>query len=285
MRKALVVLLSLALAGPALAGPLQFAPEAAQGLSPEEQRAEAEKHLQNEPPDLVQARLWLESAAENGSIEAMGAVGWLYEQGLGVEPDPERALQYYADAYAAGENEYGMRLGWMYIQGFGVDPDRTRGEQWFRRVIEERDDSQARLALASVLITDAMANSQPDPAPEAIALLARALEDGISMAAYYLARIYMDGLGTVAADPARAVHFTQLGAEAGHPQMQTWMAILHGRGEVLALDLVEALKWASLAASGGDPNGEQIRRELEARLERDELTEARRRALQWISEQ
>ena len=284
MRTAIILLMWLALAGTVSADPQAFAPELASGMSAEAQRQEAEKHLQNEPPDLEAARPWLESAAENGSVEAMGAVGWLYEQGLGVEPDSDRAVAFYEDAYEAGENEYGIRIGWMYIQGFGMDPDPEQGEAWFRRVIEERDDNQARLALASVLIAEAAKNVQPDRAPEAIELLTKALEDDMPVAAYYLARLYMDGLGTVPADPERAVHFTKIGAEAGHPQMQGWLAMLHGRGEGMPQDLIEAHKWASLSAAGGDPVGEQIRRELASQLDRESLMEARRRALDWLSQ-
>ncbi|AGA32945.1 Sel1 domain protein repeat-containing protein [Thioalkalivibrio nitratireducens DSM 14787] len=282
MRTVLPILFLLVLSVPAAAAPKPHSPELAATMDAEEQRLEAERHLQRNPPDLNEARQWLETAAENGSVEAMGAAGWLYEQGLGVEPDPDRAMSYYRQAYEAGDNEYGLRLGWMYIQGHGVEPDRAQGDAWFRRVIAERDDSKARLALASVLIADASANVQPDPAPEARDLLARALDDGIAGAAYYLARIYMDGLGSIGRDRARAIHYARIGAEGGHPELQNWLAVLHARGEGVPLDLVEAYKWASLAAAGGDPSGERVRRELEPRMERESIEEARRRALEWL---
>lgn len=283
MHPILTFLLFFALASPAVASPQPFSQELAEPMGAEDRRLEAEKHLQHSPPDLTEARQWLESAAAAGSVEAMGAVGWLYEQGLGVDPDPQRALEHYRKAYEAGENEYGLRIGWMHIQGHGIEPDRSRGEGWFRRVIEERDDSNARLALASILVADAMANTQPDSAPEARDLLLRALNDGIESAAYYLARLYMDGLGSIPPDRARAIHYARIGAEAGQPQMQVWLAVLHGRGDGVPLDLVEAYKWASLAAAGGDPSGEQIRQELEGRMDRSGIEEARRRALQWLS--
>jgi uncharacterized protein len=271
-------------AGAASAAPAPFSPEAAAELEAEEQRLEAEKHLQQEPPDLVEARRWLEAAADSGSVEAMGAVGWLYEQGLGVEPDAAKALEYYNRAYDAGENEYGLRIGWMYIQGLGVEPDRTAGEEWFRRVIEERDDSAGRLALASLMVSDAMTNLRPERGMEARDLLVQALEDGVTEAAFYLAQMYREGVGNLPPDPTRAVHYTRIGAEAGLPQMQAWLAMLHARGELVPPDLIEAHKWATLAASGGSQAGEQLRHEIAMRLSEGELTEARRRALQWINE-
>jgi len=253
-------------------------------MSAEEQRLEAGRHLQMAQPDLVEARRWLEAAAGGGSVEAMGAAGWLYQQGLGVEPDADRALDYYTQAYEAGEDEYGLRIAWMHVQGLGMEPDRIQGEEWFRRVIDERDNSAARLALATLLVSDAMSSLRPDRAAEARDLLTRALDDGMEEAAYYLARMHIEGVGNVPADRGLAARYTRMGAEAGNPQMQGWMAVLHARGEGVPMDLVEAHKWASLAASGGDATGEQLRRELGARLERTELHEARRRALLWINE-
>ncbi len=285
MRAAAFLFLAFLWVDPVVAAPEPFSPEHAAELGAEEQRLLAEQHLAQDPPDLIEARRWLEHAAENGSVEAMGAAGWLYEQGLGVEPDASRALAYYTQAYEAGENEYGIRLGWMYIQGRGLDPDRVRGEEWFRRVIEERNDSRARLALASVLISDAMASLRPERASEASDLLDRALQDGIIEAAYYLARIHSDGLGNLPTSPGRAAHYVRIGAEAGIPEMQGWMAFLHARGDTVPLDIVEAHKWASLAASGGDPTGERLRQDLASRMEQAELLESRRRAMQWLEQQ
>ncbi len=285
MHWAILFLSVFLVTGAASASPVPFSPEAATELEAEEQRLEAEKHLQREPPDLVEARRWLEAAAESGSVEAMGAVGWLYEQGLGVEPDAEKALEYYTSAYEAGENEYALRIGWMYIQGIGVEPDRVAGEEWFRRVIEERDDSAARLALASLMVSDAMTNLRPERGTQARDLLVQALEDGVTEAAFYLAQMYMEGVGNLAADPAGAVHYTQIGADAGVPEMQAWMAMLYARGELVPLDLVEAHKWATLAASGGNQAGEQLRHEIATHLSAAELVDARRRALQWMNEQ
>lgn len=284
MHWAIPFLAFLFVAGGASAGPLPFSPEASAELDAEEQRLEAERHLQLEPPDLVEARRWLEAAAENGSVEAMGAVGWLYEQGLGVEPDADKALGYYANAYESGENEYGLRIGWMFIQGMGLEPDQAAGEAWFRRVIEERNDSAGRLALASVMVSDATTNVRPERGTQARDLLVEALQDGVTEAAFYLAQIYMEGVGNLAADPAGAVHYTRIGAEAGIPEMQAWLATLHAQGEQVARDLIEAHKWATLAASGGHPSGEQMRREIANHLTERELAEARRRALEWINE-
>ncbi len=277
-------------AAPSAAAPAPYSAEQAEGMSAEARRLAAQRHLELTPPDLVEARLWLESAAAEGSVEAMGAVGWLYEQGLGVEPDAEQALRYFTQAYDAGENEYGLRIAWMHIQGRGVEPDRDLGEAWFQRVIDERDDHEARLALgsllvmdASLVVTDAHSPTSPDRVAEARDLLVHAVENGMVAAAYYLARIYREGLGSVAANPMQDLYYTRLGAEAGHPQMQAWLAHFHAVGNGVPLDAIEAYKWASLAAAGGDATSEPLRQNLESQLNPAELTEARRRALLWLN--
>lgn len=265
--------------------PVPFSPERAEGMTPEQQMRAAQRHLEQMPPDLVEARLWLEQAAAQGSTEAMGNVGWLYEQGLGVEANPQRAMQYYQQAYQAGENEFGLRIAWMYIHGVGMNPDRNQGEQWFRRIIQERNDSSARLALATILIDDAVNQSRErDPAPEARDLLVRALDDGVLEAAYYLTRMYSQGLGSVQQDRRAVVHYTVIGAQAGHPEMQTWLAALHLRGEGVERDIIAAYKWASLASAAGDSSGERLRRDLEQQLDTADIAQGRQRALRWLEE-
>lgn len=259
-----------------------FSAESAEGLSPDEQREQGELFLAADPPDLRQARLWLEAAASGGSVDALAAMGWFFEQGLDVEADVEQAIVYYAAAYAAGATEYGLRLGWIFIRGAGVDVDRSQGEGWFRRVIEERQDPDAKIALASILAADAIAGVAPDSAFEARELLVQALNSGRFEAVRELAGMHINGLGSIQPDPDQAAYYTQLGAEAGDPEMQGWLATMFANGDGVRLDAVEAHRWAALAASGGDAFGNQVRMQLERELNREQLIESKHRALAWL---
>ena len=267
---------------PVVIAQVPFSDEAAAQLSSDEQREQAERFLAGDPPDLRQARLWLESAANDGSADALAAMGWFFEQGLDVEVDMQRAMAYYAAAYEAGATEYGLRLGWMLIRGAGVEVDREQGEVWFRRVIEDRQDPDAKLALASLLTSDAIAGVSPDSAFEAREWLVQALNSGRIEAVRELAGMHINGMGSIQPDPQQAAFYTRMGAEAGDPEMQGWLATMFANGDGVPMDAVEAHRWAALAASGGDAFGNQIRLQLERELSREQLIESRHRAVDWL---
>ena len=56
------------------------------------------------------------------------------------------------------------------------------------------------------------------------------------------------------------------------------MATRYAEGEGVEKDLVEALKWATLAAREGHPEAQQRRRELLTMMTKGEILEAERRS-------
>jgi uncharacterized protein len=261
-----------------------WSPEAAAGLDASALERTARAHLDQDAPDPVQAALWLEAAAASGSSSAMGHLAYLHQQGIGVEQDGERAVDLYARAVAAGALQHTLTLGWTYLRGDGVERDRGKAETWFRHGIEA-DFHPARIALASVLIADAYGGIAPERALEAEALLLEALPREPLLASYFLARLYLEGIGHVAHDPQRGLHFTRVGAERGNAQLQGWLGRMYANGEGLDPDLAEAVKWTNLSAAGGDPYGNRLRLQLESHLPAATVEEGRRRALDWAARQ
>jgi TPR repeat protein len=240
----------------------------------------AHAHLDKEIPDPTQAALWLEAAAKAGSGSAMAHLAWLYTEGLGVEQDGGQAVHWYEQAVDAGEIQHTLSLGWAYLRGELVPRDRARSEAWFRKGIEA-DYPQARVALASVLIADAYGGQFPERALEAEALLQPALEAEPRLVSYFLARLYVEGIGAVERDMDRGFEYTRLAAELGHAQMQGWLGRMYADGDGVEPDPAEAVKWASLAAAGGDEFGNRTRLELETSLDDATIGEGRRRAVEW----
>lgn len=245
-----------------------------------EAQSRAHAALGQEPPDWERARAAFLEAAEAGSPTAMSYLGWMYERGQGVEADGGQAAAWYARAAEAGALDYAVKLGWMFLAGQGVPADRARAEQWFGQAIAA-DHTPARIALASVLIADALGGQAPERIPEARALLEQALDAGNTLAAYFLARLYLEGIGGHPLDAVRGAEYARIGAEAGHARLQGWLASLYATGRGLEPDPVSALMWANLAAANGDRFGEQVRLELEQRLSAEQVAEARRRAVAW----
>ncbi|MCA1789069.1 MAG: sel1 repeat family protein [Thioalkalivibrio sp.] len=256
------------------------------GLDPSAADAEARAHahMALEPPDWDAARAAFAEAAEQGSPRAMSYLGWMYEEGHGVARDGEQAADWYGRAVRAGAHDFAVKLGWMYLGGDGVAQDREQAEFWFRHALAA-GHVPAQVAWASVLIADAQGGRDAERVFEAQELLEQALEDGHDLAAYFLARIYIEGIGAQPVDDDLAAYYTRLGADDGHAQMQGWLAFMHANGQGVERDLVAAAHWANLAAANGDTLGGQLRLMLDEQLDPEQVREARQRAVDWALQQ
>ena len=252
--------------------------------SGQDAEARAHAYMALEPPEWEAARAAFAEAAEQGSPRAMSYLGWMYEEGHGVARDGEQAAKWYGRAARAGAHDFAVKLGWMYLGGDGVDRDREQAESWFRHAIEA-GHAPAQVAWASVLIADAQGGRNPEQVFDAQELLELALEEGLMLASYFLARLYIEGIGAQAVDDDLAAHYTRMGADDGHGQMQGWLAFMYVNGRGVDRDLVTAAKWANLAAANGDSLGHQLRLMLDGQLDPEQIHEARQRAVDWALEQ
>lgn len=248
--------------------------------TPPSAEAQAHEYLRHDPPRWEEARDAFGQAAQAGSATAMAHLGWLHEQGHGVPVSHPLAVIWYQQAYHAGARHLALKLGWLHLGGDEAVRDRAVAERWFRRAIAA-GDLAANVALASVLVADAQGGVAPQRISEARALLETALDGELLIASYFLARIYLEGIGTQGVDYDRALTYTTLGANGGHPQMQGWLARMYAEGQGVAVDLLESAKWSMLAAAGGDPLGQRMLQDQRATLDTQLLAEAQRRALAW----
>lgn len=287
LHNAMLALLTglLLAAGPLRADPPPLAAEAIlEPASLPSAEARAHEFMALDPPDWTAAREALEAAAAQGSPTAMSYLGWIYELGHGVDADGELAAAWYAKAAEAGAHDFAVKLGWMYLGGEGVPRDRGKAEAWFASGIEA-GHSPARIAWASVLIADALGGQNTEKVNEAHELLETALADGYPVAAFFLARLYIEGIGGHPVDDELAARYTQIGAATGNAQMQGWLALMYLQGRGVEEDAISAAMWANLAAAGGDSMGNQIRLALEQELPAEAVEEARQRAVDWALQQ
>lgn len=245
----------------------------------EESESTALRQIESDTPDWALVRMELERAVTLGSVRAKSYLGWIHENGHGVAADPVKAAHWYAEVADAGVHEFAVKLGWMYM-GHAVGPDREQAEHWFHQAIEG-GHLPANVALASVLIADALGGLDTGRVFEARELLEAALAGGERVAAFFLARLYVEGVGghPVAAD--LGARYTRLAAEDGHPQMQGWLALMHLKGDGVPVDRMEAAFWAAVAAGNGDPLGRKLHEALVAELSADERKAVMNRSLLW----
>jgi len=84
-------------------------------------------------PDYQAALVWLEKAAAAGLANSQYTLGKMYQYGLGVEQDDERAAQLFL---AAAEQDFAKaqyNLGKAYRDGTGVEESDAQSIDWFAR--------------------------------------------------------------------------------------------------------------------------------------------------------
>ena len=149
------------------------------------------------------------------------------------------ALRYAADG---GEAIAQWKLGRMYAEGDGVKRDDAKAFDYFSRLIEHYSDNEPdpreRAMAANAFVTVGLYLRDGAPAARIEPDRARALELfryaatylGAADAQYYLARMYIDGVG-VKKDLRQGVNWLELAARKGHPQAQAVLGRLMFTGE------------------------------------------------------
>ena len=79
-------------------------------------------------------------------------------------------------------------------------------------------------------------------------------------------------------DEEAGYHYFLRAGEAGLPAAQLKLGLLYAQGDIVPLDLVEALKWFLAAAEAGDTAAKANVEQAIAMMDRTQVLEARRRA-------
>lgn len=88
--------------------------------------------LSFESQNCMEAADWFKKAANKGHSRAQCFLGYLYENGIGVEKSDIEAVNWYAKAAEQGETLAQNNLGSMYREGKGVQRNVDEAARWFR---------------------------------------------------------------------------------------------------------------------------------------------------------
>jgi hypothetical protein len=146
-----------------------------------------------QPADLAQR---LERLARAGNPEAAYHLGMLYNNGIGVPRDPQRAFAQFRIAAEGGDPLGAYKLGCYYSGQFGgeaVAPDEAQALRW-KLVAARAGYSLAQLDVASI-------HARHERWLEALPWFEAAARQGEPQALYNLSVIYRDGLGTAPSPP------------------------------------------------------------------------------------
>ena len=87
----------------------------------------------------AEAAKYFQRAADAGAADAEYELAKVYEQGLGVDPDPDKALKLYQASAAQGYPDAINDLGFLYFQGgLGLTTDKAKGVDLFRQAADLR---------------------------------------------------------------------------------------------------------------------------------------------------
>ncbi len=160
--------------------------------------------------DVVASVPWYRRAARQGHVAAQTMLAFLLANGIGVPPDPRRAVSWYRRAAAKGDVGAQNNLGFMHEHGAGVPCDPVKAALWYRlAALQHSAPAQVNLAL---LLLDGRGVDRDEA--EAVRWLRAAAEQGHPAAQYRLGLCLREGVG-LERDAAEAALWLQAAAAAG----------------------------------------------------------------------
>ncbi len=141
-------------------------------------------------------------------------------------------------------------IGELFNQGLGVKQDAREAAEWYRLAAKQGDAH----AMASLGLMAVDGRGVPKDPAAGRDWLEKAAAKGEASAAYNLALILLSGGGEPAID--RAASLLRLAASAEIGDAQHDLGVLYARGQGVAKDPEEAVRWYARAARNGSIAGE-----------------------------
>ena len=141
---------------------------------------------------------------------AMNDIALLYRDGLDVEQDGEKAIEWFEKAAEAGNSNGYYEIGCMYYYGNGVEQDYTKAMEWYEKGAEQGNAKC--MKTIAFLYEDGLGVEQDGT--KAIEWYEKAAEAGHSNGYNYIGVMYLNGNG-VEQDYTKAMEWYEKGAEQG----------------------------------------------------------------------
>lgn len=89
------------------------------------------------PVNYKEALKWFKEAAKQNVVEAMFTLGIMYEQGIGINKDEDKAFHHYLKSAQGGYEDAQYRMGSIYLDGLlGVEKNISKAVEWFEKAAE-----------------------------------------------------------------------------------------------------------------------------------------------------
>ncbi|MBT4710161.1 MAG: sel1 repeat family protein [Alphaproteobacteria bacterium] len=188
--------------------------------------------------------------AIRGNAAAQFAMGYMVEEGEGVQQDFGTALRWYERAADQGHALAQYHQGKMYQGGLGVPADTLQAAKWYVLAARQGDPT-AQFSLAILYINDPAVTCAAVVPRNCVALLGETPDLSLGAIWYRLA------------------------AEQGMSEAQNNLGGLYGAGLGVPQDTIQAYAWFSVAADQGNAAAAENREIAAAGMSPDSLIEAR----------
>jgi len=241
----------------------------------------------------------LENNAKKGSGEAQISLAIMYDFGLIVSQDQQKALKLYKLAakqgYRAAENVLKMvrqnnpeevkkiifnankgiaksqyTLGMMYSQGQGVPQDKNKALKWYGLAVQQD-------APLDEIMLDKFENKN---IPQELKFLTNDAENGIAEAQLKLGMLYAHGQ-IVPQDDGQARQWLQLAGEKGKFKAQYIIGMMLANGQGITKDYVLAHMWYNLSNLQGNVGATNQISALETSMSLEQIEQAQKMVREW----
>jgi hypothetical protein len=210
--------------------------------------------------DFAQALPLLERAVAANDDRALGVLGYMYEKGRGVNPDPARAFGLFRRAADLGNGDAMHELARCYQQGIGVAPNQAEAERWLKAgealgIDAGPRPTNARPQPDQADVNTGLARYEAKDYTGALQAFRRAAEAGNTDGELKLGVLYEFGLGVAKSD-VEAVRWYRKAAEAGNAGAQKNLGQMYENGQGVPENWGLATQWYQKSAAQGNVEGE-----------------------------
>ncbi len=211
------------------------------------------KKIYEEAKPLYDAKNYTEAfplmykAAEKGHARAQFYVGRMYNIGLGVEQDYDKAMEWYLKSYKQGDEKAMNNIGYMYKFGEGVTQDYHEAMRWYQMAADHGNA----MSMHNIGRLYEEGEGVPQDYNEAVRWYMKSAELNEPLGQFALGVCYYFGNG-VNQDYTQAVKWTRAAADQGNSDAKRNMGLFYQYGNGVEQDYGEAMKWYLEAAEEDD---------------------------------
>lgn len=202
--------------------------------------------------DHGQAFSLYSSAANQSFPYASFELGKMLRDGIGCKANGTRSEQRFREAFAgfisleaqSHDDKLQYRIAWMLLNGVGTEKNISLAKDYLERSAGV-GNLFAGYQLARLILSEE--SSSPEEIEKALNYLHRAVKAENPYAAYFLGKLYQEGLH-VPKNTTEAARFFRLSAELGNEYAAYRLGKLYLSGDGMLKDVEEALRWLCVAA-------------------------------------